>query len=153
LIPTLCAASCFFLWGLAVYFILQRFNEGEAPAKPGTRVGDKLHGLTGGRLGWMVGGEDEKAVEVGHAQMVLDTTGDKKHQGNGVASHQGDSGLGNGSEWETKWVKEQQRRQEKHGLPEQLWADGESLTYKRFGNPDVKGEMLVSTSTPYTISH
>jgi hypothetical protein len=150
LIPTLffasCAASCFFLWGLAVYFILQRFNEGEAPAKPGTRVGDKLHGLTGGRLGWMVDGEDEKAVDVGYAQKVADRTGDKNHRDSGVVSYQGGPGLVNGSEWETKWAKEQQRLQEKFGLGEKVWADGEQERHTKWGlNFDVKEETLVST--------
>jgi hypothetical protein len=125
LIPTLfvasCAASCFFLWGLAVYFILQRFNEGEAPAKPGTRVGDKLHGLTGGRLGWMVDGEDQKAVEMGQAQDLADKNGSKGHQGG--------NGLVNGSEWETKWAQGTQQRQKD-------FAKG----------PDIKIETVVSSS-------
>jgi hypothetical protein len=103
-----------------------------------------LHELTGGRLGWVVDGEDEKAVGVGHAQKVADETNNKNHQDSGVASHQGGPGLVNGSEWETKWAKEQQRRQEKLGLPEQMWADGEQQRHKKFGNLDVKGEMLVS---------
>ncbi|KAH8733214.1 hypothetical protein GQ44DRAFT_766268 [Phaeosphaeriaceae sp. PMI808] len=100
LIPTLfiasCAASCFFLWGLVVYMILRRLNEGEEPAKPGTRVGDKLHGLTGGKLEWMVDGEARGEKHV------------------------------NGHEWEKKWdgVQEQHKDhdegygEEKVGTPQ-----------------------------------
>lgn len=45
-----CTASVIFFWGLAGYLLLQRFNGGETPVKKGTAVGDKLNGLTGGRL-------------------------------------------------------------------------------------------------------
>lgn len=73
-IPTILFASCsatfIFIWSFAGYLVLRRFNDGEAPAKPGTRVGDKLQGLTGGRLGLWIGdgaGEEkgDGAVEVG----------------------------------------------------------------------------------------
>jgi hypothetical protein len=107
LVPTLFitsfAASCFFLWGLVVYLILQRFNEGEAPGKPGTRVGDKLHGLTGGRLGWMVDGQDEGTVQRDQTQDSAHTNGSKDYESGGRTSGQEGGGLVNGTEWETKW--------------------------------------------------
>lgn len=98
------AASCFFVWGLVVYLVLQRFNEGEAPGKPGTRVGDKLHGLTGGRLGWMVDGEHEKAVPMGKTQDGAHTNGSKGHEGGFGTSGQESDGHVNGTEWERKWA-------------------------------------------------
>jgi hypothetical protein len=109
LIPTLFvasfAASCFFAWGLVVYLILQRFNDGEAPGKPGTRVGDKLHGLTGGRLDWMVDGEDTKTAGMLDAPDRPLTNGSNGvHEGRS-ASRQGDDGFANvAGEWETKWA-------------------------------------------------
>ncbi|KAH3984241.1 hypothetical protein HBI81_170870 [Parastagonospora nodorum] len=108
LVPTLFiasfAASCAFLWGLAVYLVLQRFNEGEAPGKPGTRVGDKLHGLTGGRLGWMVDGADDKPVQVGQAQNGKGTNGSTGHEGGRGASGEEGDGMVNGNGWESKWA-------------------------------------------------
>jgi hypothetical protein len=96
LVPTLfiasCAASCFFLWAITVYFILQRFNEGEAPAKPGTRVGDKLHALTGGRLGGVVQSSDEMAMEVGQGPVPQDQKVGTDYQGGNYTSRQGGIG-------------------------------------------------------------
>jgi hypothetical protein len=94
-----------------VYFILQRLNEGQAPAKPGTRVGDKLHGLTGGRLGWMVDGKDEKAVELSQPKHVANTTGGKGPQDRDGISHKDSDGVVNGNEWEMKWANGAQRQQ------------------------------------------
>jgi hypothetical protein len=108
LVPTLFiasfAASCAFLWGLAVYLVLQRFNEGEAPGKPGTRVGDKLHGLTGGRLGWMVDGADDKPIQVGQAQNGKGANGSTGHEGGRGASGEEGGGVVNGNGWESKWA-------------------------------------------------
>jgi hypothetical protein len=56
-----CTASVVFFWGLTGYLILQRFNGGETPVKKGTAVGDKLNGLTGGRLHHLADGDDEIA--------------------------------------------------------------------------------------------
>jgi hypothetical protein len=108
LVPTLFiasfAASCFFLWGLVVYLILQRFNEGEAPGKPGTRVGDKLHGLTGGRLGWMVEGEDGTPVQMGQTQDSTRTNGSRGHERGRATSGQEGNGLVKETEWDSKWT-------------------------------------------------
>jgi hypothetical protein len=113
LIPTLFvasfAASCFFLWGLAVYLVLQRFNDGEAPVKRGTRVGDKFQGLTGGRLDWMVDGKDTKAVEVGHVKKLLHTNGGdagyESYDGANDSHHGGDGFVNGAGEWEAKWAR------------------------------------------------
>jgi hypothetical protein len=88
-----------------VYLVLQRFNEGEAPGKPGTRIGDKLHGLTGGRLDWMVEGEDEKPVQMGQAQDGAHTNGSKRHERGRDTSRQKGDGHVNGTEWESNWAK------------------------------------------------
>jgi hypothetical protein len=115
LIPTLFlasfAASCFFLWGLVVYLILQRFNEGEAPAKPGTRVGDTIHGLTGGRLDWMVDRDDAEKVEIGTTQDAPHTNGNTDYHGGGNPSRQGGDGHVIGGEWEAKWAHGTQQKQ------------------------------------------
>jgi hypothetical protein len=108
LVPTLFiasfTASCFFVWGLVVYLVLQRFNDGEAPGKPGTRVGDKLHGLTGGRLGWMVEGEDQKPVQMGQTQDDARTNGNKGQGRGRDTSGQESDGYVNGKGWESKWA-------------------------------------------------
>jgi hypothetical protein len=116
LIPTLFvasfAASCFFLWGLVVYLILQRFNEGEAPGKPGTRVGDKVHGLTGGRLSWMVDGEDTKLMRTTDDFDNAHTNGSNGYHDGGSAARQGGDGFVNAAgEWEAKWARGTQQRQ------------------------------------------
>ncbi|KAF2028378.1 hypothetical protein EK21DRAFT_90664 [Setomelanomma holmii] len=115
LVPTLfiasCAATCFFLWGLAVYMLLQRFNEGEALAKRGTRVGDKLHGLTGGRLDWMVDGKDERPVEMDKTQDPQGGDSLQDYEGGGNPSRQGGDGHMTGNEWESKWSEGTQKRQ------------------------------------------
>lgn len=100
------AATCAFLWGLGVYAVLQRFNEGEAPGKRGTRVGDTLHGLTGGRLGWMVDGAGEGEVHVGQTQGGKGTNGSKGHErGRGASGKEGGGVVnGNGKGWEDKWA-------------------------------------------------
>jgi hypothetical protein len=95
-----------------VYFILQRLNEGQAPAKPGTRVGDKLHGLTGGRLEWMVDGQDEQAVEVSQTQDVANTTGSKGPQKGDWVTRQGGDEHVTSNEWETKWANGAQRQKD-----------------------------------------
>ncbi|KAH7074604.1 hypothetical protein BKA63DRAFT_513327 [Paraphoma chrysanthemicola] len=115
LVPTLFlasfAATFFFLWCLAAYLVLQRFNEGEAPAKRGTRVGDTLHGLTGGRLDWMAGGKERRPVEISRAQDVADKNGSKDYDGGGNPSRQGGDGHLIGNEWEAKWSEGTQQRQ------------------------------------------
>jgi hypothetical protein len=45
-----CAASTFFFWGLVGYLLLQKFNGGETPVRPGTKTDDTLNKLTSGRL-------------------------------------------------------------------------------------------------------
>ena len=112
LIPTLffasCAATCFFLRGLAIYVVLQRLNKGEQPTKRGTRVGDKLHGLTGGRLE----GQNGHSKEVGTAQETSLTNGSDAHHSGGNASRQGGDGYVNGNgEREAKWSEGTQRKQ------------------------------------------
>lgn len=100
------AASCAFLWGLVVYMVLRRFNEGEAPGKPGTRVGDTWHGLTGGRLGWMVDGAGEGEVQMGQAPGGKGKNGSKGYEGGRSASGEERGGVvnGNGNGWEDKWA-------------------------------------------------
>jgi hypothetical protein len=70
-----CTASFLFLWGLAGYLILQRLNGGEMPVKRGTTVGDKLNGLTGGRLHHLADGPDESSHE---KRMAVDSTSHSK---------------------------------------------------------------------------
>jgi hypothetical protein len=118
-VPTVLVASCsatfIFIWAFVGYVILRRLNEGEAPAKPGTRVGDKLQGLTGGRLGlWIGDGAPEdgrkKTVEVGTSPTAMGQSGVARHEDRDEASHQKGAGHVNGAqpsnsyvEWETKW--------------------------------------------------
>lgn len=53
-VPVVCIGSCtasiVFVWGFIGFLVLQRINGGETPVQPGTKVGDTLNGLTGGRL-------------------------------------------------------------------------------------------------------
>lgn len=100
------------------YVVLRRLNEGEAPVKPGTRVGDKLQGLTGGRLGsWYSDGagegRDEKPVQLRQipaekSQVGVD--GGRTH-GGALLRENGQHGNGpindgiNGvNGWEEKWA-------------------------------------------------
>ncbi|CAO2649662.1 Nn.00g070470.m01.CDS01 [Neocucurbitaria sp. VM-36] len=98
-VPTVFLASCsatfIFIWGFIGYVILRRLNEGEAPAKPGTRVGDKLHGLTGGRLGLWIGDEvaDSDGTKISAA---------KGHAGPGERKNA--SGINGSHDWEEKWT-------------------------------------------------
>jgi hypothetical protein len=55
-------ATFIFLWGLGGYYILKRANEGETP--DGMAIGDKLNGLTGGRMGWLIDGARKKADDM-----------------------------------------------------------------------------------------
>ncbi|KAJ4353080.1 hypothetical protein N0V95_003675 [Ascochyta clinopodiicola] len=68
-----CAASIAFLWGLAAYFVLQRINGGETPVQPGSKVGDALNELTGGRLGDLVDRADADAQQ---ARLAVDSSQD-----------------------------------------------------------------------------
>jgi len=118
-IPTVIVASCsatfIFIWGLVGYVILRRLNEGEAPAKPGTRVGDTLQALTGGRSAYWLGNEasaqgSDNRGKVDHgssSQGGAAGTGDFQSR---VSKHPGDGGPVNGVngthgviEWEKKW--------------------------------------------------
>ncbi|KAF1850829.1 uncharacterized protein K460DRAFT_391238 [Cucurbitaria berberidis CBS 394.84] len=116
-VPTVFLASCsatfVFIWGFVGYIILRRLNEGEAPGKRGTRVGDKLQGLTGGRLALWIGdgeaeGGDDKAVEVGQIPIAKSQVRIDGGQGRDSASLQGNGGHANGvndtHEWEDKWT-------------------------------------------------
>ncbi|KAH7357482.1 hypothetical protein BKA66DRAFT_574476 [Pyrenochaeta sp. MPI-SDFR-AT-0127] len=113
-----CAASFIFIWGFVGYIILRRLNEGEALDKRGTRVGDRLQGLTGGRVGrlglWAGQGASDGTdgqTSVAKGQAGFDRGGD--HRG---PPHQENDGYVNGlngtHEWEDKWTngvgKEQQ---------------------------------------------
>ncbi len=119
-IPTVIIASCsatfIFIWGFVGYIILRRFNEGEEPAKLGTRVGDKLHKLTGGRSGYFQ--SDQTSSESSHDRSRLDNgasteghDGGAGHAHAPVSSHARDGGPVNGVngtqstvEWEKKWA-------------------------------------------------
>jgi hypothetical protein len=107
-----CAATCFFLWGLALYVVLRRLNKGEQPSKKGTRVGDKLHALTGGRLEHMAEGESAHGKEVGTISETAHENGVSVGHGGGNASRLGGDGRVNGNgEWEAKWPEGTQRKQ------------------------------------------
>ncbi|KAJ4988666.1 hypothetical protein SVAN01_05799 [Stagonosporopsis vannaccii] len=78
-VPVVCIGSCtasiVFLWGLIGFLILQRINGGEAPVQPGTKVGDTLNGLTGGRLRDLVDGSDAHPQQ---ERLVVDPSGGKE---------------------------------------------------------------------------
>lgn len=95
--------------------ILRKLNEGKALDQRGTRVGDKLQGLTGGRAGrlglWAGDGTsdstDKKTVEANQSSGFEDHRG-SSHHGNGRYVN----GVNGTLEWEEKWtngaIKEQQ---------------------------------------------
>jgi hypothetical protein len=98
------------------YIILRRLNEGEEPAKLGTRVGDKLHKLTGGRSGYFQ--SDQTSSESSSDRNKMDNGASTKGRDGGaghahahVSSHARDGGPVNGVngtqgavEWERKWA-------------------------------------------------
>ncbi|KNG45098.1 hypothetical protein DDE82_003145 [Stemphylium lycopersici] len=116
-VPTVVIASCsatfIFMWGLVGYIILRRFNEGEAPAKPGTRVGDKLQALTGGRSAYW---QNDQAFPEGsrNGDMLGNGAGtDGRDAGYGGKHTDGTTSSGDGGpvkgshgavEWERKWA-------------------------------------------------
>ena len=118
-VPTVIIASCsatiIFIWGFVGYIILRRFNEGEEPAKLGTRVGDKLHKLTGGRSGYFQGDQTSEESSrdrdvVGGGKSAKGHDGGAGHAYGGVSSSARDGGPVNGVngtqgtvEWERKW--------------------------------------------------
>ncbi|CAA9958019.1 hypothetical protein CFE70_001572 [Pyrenophora teres f. teres 0-1] len=118
-IPTIILASCsaafIFIWGLVAYVVLRRLNEGEAPAQPGTRVGDTLQSLTGGRSAYWLGDEasaqgSDNRGKVDHGSSLQGGTAGSGDIQSRVAKHNGDGGPVNGVnkthgaiEWETKW--------------------------------------------------
>ena len=70
-----CTASIAFLWGLVGYLVLQRINGGEAPVQPGTKVGDTLNELTGGRLRDLVDRADSDSQQ---ERLAVDPSQDQK---------------------------------------------------------------------------
>jgi hypothetical protein len=70
-----CTASVAFVWGLIGYLVLQQINGGETPAQPGTKVGDTLNVLTGGRLRDLVDRADSSPQQ---KELALDSSQDKK---------------------------------------------------------------------------
>ncbi|OAL50899.1 hypothetical protein IQ07DRAFT_537141 [Pyrenochaeta sp. DS3sAY3a] len=108
-VPTVFLASCsatvIFVWSFAGYLVLRRFNDGEAPGKPGTRVGDTLHGLTGGRLGLWSG--DAPGGKKGEGLGTEGRVGVRGVEDRVGASREGADGVVNGvngaHEWEEKW--------------------------------------------------
>ena len=99
------SATFIFIWGLVGYTILRRLNGGQPPSKRGTQVGDKLQGLTGGRLGlWIGDGAKDR-----QAGITIETPrdGGEHHQGvrrDNNADHVNASNGDNGTiEWEKKW--------------------------------------------------
>jgi hypothetical protein len=119
-VPTIIIASCsatfIFIWGFVGYIILRRLNEGEEPAKLGTRVGDKLHKLTGGRSGYFQ--SNQTSSESSNDRNRMDNGASTKGRDGGVghahahvSSHARDGGPVNGVngsqgavEWERKWA-------------------------------------------------
>ncbi|KAF1933627.1 uncharacterized protein M421DRAFT_415974 [Didymella exigua CBS 183.55] len=69
-----CTASIAFVWGLIGYIVLQRLNGGETPVQPGTKVGDSLNALTGGRLRDLV---DRDGSDAQQEQLAIDSSQDK----------------------------------------------------------------------------
>ncbi|KZM27399.1 uncharacterized protein EKO05_0002872 [Ascochyta rabiei] len=69
-----CTASIAFLWGLAAYLVLQRINGGETPVQPGSKVGNALNELTGGRLRDLVDRADADAQQT---RLAIDLSQDK----------------------------------------------------------------------------
>lgn len=63
-----CTASIVFVWGLVGYLVLQRVNGGETPVQPGTKVGDSLNTLTGGRLQDLVDRADSDVLPEASSQ-------------------------------------------------------------------------------------
>ena len=118
-VPTIFLASCsatfIFIWGFVGYIILRRLNEGQALDKRGTKVGDNLQRLTGGRagsLGLWIGGGAGNDAEL--KPITLDqTSAAKSHVGSdweknlGGASYEGNGGpvhaVNGAQEWEEKW--------------------------------------------------
>lgn len=70
-----CTASIAFVGGLIGYLVLQRINGGETPVKPGTKVGDTLNELTGGRLRDLVDRADSGSQQ---ERLAVDSSQDKK---------------------------------------------------------------------------
>jgi hypothetical protein len=94
---TTLGATFLFLWGLGGYYIIKWFNEGETPGEVGTAIGDKLSGLTGGRLDWLMGGARATEGEggVGEKEALLsgkskDDDGGELHQKFGNITGAGD---------------------------------------------------------------
>ncbi|RMZ73270.1 heterokaryon incompatibility [Pyrenophora seminiperda CCB06] len=118
-IPTVFVASCsatfIFIWGFVGYLVLRRLNEGEAPAKPGTRVGDTLQALTGGRSAYWLGDEasaqgSKHGGKVGHVSYSEGGTAGTGNFQSRATKYPGDDGPVNGVngthgviEWEKKW--------------------------------------------------
>ncbi|KAI8940822.1 hypothetical protein NX059_002084 [Plenodomus lindquistii] len=109
-VPTVFIASCsatfIFIWGLVGYAVLRRLNGGEAPSKRGTRMGDKLYGLTEGKTGLRIGGQDIKDTAKASAKKSgVDGTAshhDGSHQEKGEHVN-GVNGHHESLEWEQKW--------------------------------------------------
>ncbi|KAF2854384.1 hypothetical protein T440DRAFT_465356 [Plenodomus tracheiphilus IPT5] len=121
-VPTVFIASCsatfIFIWALVGYTILRRLNGGEAPSKRGTRMGDKLHGLTVDKTGLRIGGAaDQTQVEKNEGKDSTKKSGAEGGEDRYNGSRQGIGGDVNGVddhhatlEWERKWDSEVQQQ-------------------------------------------
>lgn len=87
-----CTASVIFFWGLVGYLVLRRINGGETPVQPGTKVGDSLNMLTGGRLQDLVDRSDpdlqqERLAQNSSQDEVLHM--DREDGSEGYGTHRG----------------------------------------------------------------
>lgn len=117
-VPTVLIASCsatfVFIWGFVGYVVLRSLNGGEAPAERGTRVGDGLQRLTGGRLGtWVDNNATQNArrknADAGQNSASRHETDDRRQDSARVvregssANVNGDNSSTGYVEWENKW--------------------------------------------------
>ncbi|KAJ4322174.1 hypothetical protein N0V94_002522 [Neodidymelliopsis sp. IMI 364377] len=70
-----CTASTTFVWGFVGYLVLKRINGGETPVKSGTKVGDTMNKLTGGRLRSLV---DDANADTKQERLALDSSPNKE---------------------------------------------------------------------------
>lgn len=97
LVPTLFtvsfAATCFFLWGLFIYLILQRFNIAQAPVKRITNYGNS----------WNMDGANGNLDATKKPKVILRTNGViRSYSAEDMESTGPDADM-TGNQWESKW--------------------------------------------------
>lgn len=97
LVPTLFtvsfAATCFFLWGLFIYLILQRFNIAQAPVKRITNYGNN----------WTLDGANGNSDVTKKPKVVLRTNGTTNTYSAGDPECNGTDADITSNQWEAKW--------------------------------------------------